>query len=317
MIILIDLNKKVKLDGIFDSTFYFYRPNSAIKLQHSLGKLNIIFTRDHWIDSSELKIYRKLNLNQRKLMEILSQHLPSGGYGYPFPSVNINPMTYLEVVGYLENVPTDRLSKYLFDIKWVTADDPKINDCYIMDLDYLIFMKKIITVSKDLAMNITVECPYCHKKIEEKILINKLMFKAADDAVMEGAEIELNGSIYSIKPPTVREFEKVFENFLRYKKIDNIDTIKLISLVEEFHSNPNKVEAAVLNATHDDITMLMALKELYFDRVEPIELSCKHCKEGRYQTVRVNELIVDFFREIIKHNKLTADKIKFKQTRRI
>lgn len=250
-------------------------------------------------------------------MEILSQHLPSGGYGYSFPSINIKPMTYLEVVGYLESVPTDKLSKYLFDIRWVTADDPRINDCYIMDLDYLIFMKKIITISKDLSMDISIECPHCHKKVTEKILINKLMFKAADDAVMEGAEIELNGNTYNIKPPTVREFENVFQKFLRYRKIDNLDTIKLISLIEEFHTNPNKVEDVVFNATHEGITMLMALKELYFDRVEPIELSCKHCKEGRYQTVRVNDLIVDFFREIIQHNKLTSNQIKFKQTRRI
>jgi endogenous inhibitor of DNA gyrase (YacG/DUF329 family) len=254
-------------------------------------------------------------------MEILSQHLPSGGYGYSFPSINIKPMTYLEIVGYLESVPSDKLSKYLFDIRWVGADDPNVYNCYIMDLDYLIFMKKLITISKDLVMNISVECPHCHKKIEGQVKINDIMFKAADNAVMEGAVVTINGSEYNIKPPTVREFEKVFQKYLKYRKVEDLDTIKLISLVQEFDTNPNRIEDTIVNASHEDITMLMALKDLYFDRVEPIKLSCPNCnknkseKERRYQTVRVNDLIVDFFREIINNNRITGDKIKFKQAR--
>lgn len=256
-------------------------------------------------------------------MEILSQHLPSGGYGYSFPSINIKPMTYLEVVGYLESVPTDRLSKYLFDIRWLAADDPNIYNCYVMDLDYLIFMKKILTVSKDLIMNISVECPQCHNKIESKVDVSKIMFKAADPAVMEGAIVEINGREYNIKPPTVKEFERVFEKFLRYRKIDDLDTIKLISLVQEFDVNPNGVEDTIVNATHEDITMLMALRDLYFDRVEPIEVYCNKCnkgksgKERRSVTISTKSLIVDFFREIIDHNRIDGNKIKFKQARTI
>lgn len=256
-------------------------------------------------------------------MEILSQHLPSGGYGYEFPSVNIKPMTYLDIVGYLESVPTDPLSKYLFDIRWICADDPKIKSCYIMDIDYLIFMKKILTVSKDLTMNVTIKCPHCGKNIETKVVINDLMFKAADQAVMEGAVVEINNRTYNIKPPTVAEFENVFVKYLKYRKIENLDTIKLISLITEFDMNPNGVENTIVNATHEDVTMLMALKELYFDRVEPIQVYCQHCNKGksqeerRYQTVQVNNLTVDFFREIPKHNKLTSDKINFKQVRTV
>lgn len=254
-------------------------------------------------------------------MEILSQHLPSGGYGYTFPSINIKPMTYLDVVGYLESVPSDNLAKYLFSIRWLAADDPNIYNCYIMDLDYLIFMKKLITVSRDLTMNVSVECPHCHKKVEIKLNMDEVTFKAADNAVMEGAIVNINGMDYNIKPPTVKEFEAVFSNYLRCRKIEDLDTIKLISLVQDFNMNPNKIENTIVNATHEDITMLMALKDLYFDRVEPIKVQCPECnkgkssKERRYLTVRLNELIVDFFREIINNNRITGDKIKFKQTR--
>lgn len=256
-------------------------------------------------------------------MEFLVQNLPSGGYGYDFPSINLKPMTYLNTVEYIENVPEDKLSKYLFDIRWVANDDQNIYNCYIMDLDYLIFMKKLLTVSKDLVINVSIVCPKCGKKIEEKLSVNNLMFKAADEAVMEGAVVEIAGNTYSIKPPTVAEFEKVFANYLRYRKITDLDTIKLISLVQEFSIRPNQVEDLIINAEYEDITMLMALKELYFDRVEPIKVYCDNCNKGRkkeerrYQTVSVNSLIVDFFREIPRYNKLNENKIKFKQTRKI
>lgn len=254
-------------------------------------------------------------------MEILTQHLPSGGYGYSFPSITIKPMTFIEVVGYLESVPTDKLSKYLFDIKWLAKDDPNIYNCYVMDLDYLIFMKKIITISNDTTISLSFKCSECGKAINEKILINKLKFKAADDIVLEGADVEINGKVFSIKPPTVKEFLNVFDKYLRYRKIEDLDTIKLISLVSEFDNNPNAVENIISSATYEGITMLLMLKELYFDRVEPIEISCPHCNEGRkeeerrYQTVRIDKLIVDFFRDISENNRLDPNKIKFKQNR--
>lgn len=256
-------------------------------------------------------------------MEFLVQNLPSGGYGYSFPSINIKPMTYLNIVEYLESVPEDKLSKYLFDIRWVSLDDPNIRNCYIMDLDYLIFMKKLITVSKDLSLNVSIKCPICGSKIEGKIKLEDIIFKAADSSVMEGAIVEIGGNKYNIKPPTVSEFESVFSNYLRCRKINDLGVIKLISMVTEFKVRPNKVEDLIVNAEHEDVTMLMALKELYFDRVEPIKLLCEKCNKGlskeerRYQTVRVDNLIVDFFREIPRYNKLTSDKIKFKQARKI
>lgn len=40
-------------------------------------------------------------------MNILTAQLPSGGYGYKFPSVKVSPMTFLEITRYLENLPSD------------------------------------------------------------------------------------------------------------------------------------------------------------------------------------------------------------------
>ena len=73
-------------------------------------------------------------------MEISVKQLPSGGFGYDFPTISVTPMTFLELNQYLEQVPTDDpLGKYMFDIKVLERDDKKINDCYVMDVDFLIF----------------------------------------------------------------------------------------------------------------------------------------------------------------------------------
>ena len=83
---------------------------------------------------------------------------------------------------------------------------------------------------------------------------------------------------------------------------------------------PNQVEDDVLNATHEDITLLLALKDIYFDSVNPIKLNCscendKRPEERRGVVVSVDSLITDFFREIYLHNPIDGSKILFKQIR--
>ena len=90
-------------------------------------------------------------------MVILTSQLPSGGYGYDFPSVNVKPMSFFELTKYMEDVPKDPLEKYLYDIDNLLKDDERILNCYVMDLDFLIFYKKLSTVSGDLTYNITIK----------------------------------------------------------------------------------------------------------------------------------------------------------------
>lgn len=252
-------------------------------------------------------------------MNILASQLPSEGFGYAFPSINIKPMTFLDIVEYLESVPKDPLAKYLYDINWLVADDPHIKQCYIMDIDYLSFMKKLTTVSEDMSMDISITCPDCGKILRKTLRLVDIMFKTADPIVMNGAVVKLKGRTYNVTPPTVEEFHKVFQKYLKFRKVSNLDLIKLIALIDEFYDRPNEVENAVLSATHEDITALLALKDLYFNRVEPIKMYCDICnkdlknEERRELTVSIEGLIVDFFREITINNQLDEDKIQFKQ----
>lgn len=252
-------------------------------------------------------------------MEINVAQLPSGGFGYGFPTIRIKPLTFLGVCQYLENYPKDDpLGSYLQDIKLLIEDDQNIKESYIMDVDFLIFYKKLCTISQDLSYRLQIKCPYCGKNIEKKLSFeNDIHFKQIDEKIMKGARINLGGHTYETIVPTVNDFMKVFNTYLRYRKVTDIKMIKTIALMGNFDYQANQIEKDVLEATHSDITLLMALRDLYYDRVEPLTLECPHCRdekrrERRTVTVSVDSLIVDFFRELYINSPIDATKIVFK-----
>lgn len=127
-------------------------------------------------------------------MNISVDLLPSGGVGYNFPTVCIKPMTFIEICDYMNNIPdeSDPLGRYLFDIKMLEKDEPRLKDLYIMDIDFLIFYKKLETVSEDLSYNIEVTCPNCGKVITKSIKFSEdIKFNQIDPKIMKGSKIEL------------------------------------------------------------------------------------------------------------------------------
>lgn len=244
--------------------------------------------------------------------------LPSGGYGYDFASVNIKPLNFMEISEYLANTPQDDpLGHYLFDMEMLKGDDKNIEDCYIMDIDFLIFYKKLCTISSDLSYQLEIKCPTCGKSVRKSVSFEKdIHFKQIDPKIMNGARIDLGGHKYDTIVPTYREFMKVFSIYLRYKKVTDLKMIKTIALIKDFDYYANQVEEDVLGAKHSDITLLMALRDLYYDRLEPIELVCPSCSkngEGRgSMAVSVENLIVDFFRELYINSPIDGSKILFK-----
>ena len=251
-------------------------------------------------------------------MEISVSLLPSGGYGYEFPTVNIKPMTFLGVCQYLDNFPKgDPLGSYLYDLRLLQEDDANIKECYIMDVDFLIFYKKLLTVSEDLSYKLQIKCPFCGKTLNKKISFESdIHFKQVDEKIMKGAKIKLNGHDYETIVPTVNDFMKVFNLYLKFRKVTDIKMIKTMALMRNFDYQANQIESDVLGATHADITLLMALRDLYYDRLEPLVVECPHCRddkgERRSVTVSVDSLIVDFFRDLYVNSPIDASKILFK-----
>lgn len=254
-------------------------------------------------------------------MQILTSQLPSGGYGYDFPSVSVSPLNFLQLTNYLENMPqnSDPLEKYLYDFKMLVDEDERVLDLYVMDIDFLIFYKKLSTVSEDLSYNIKIKCPECGKMVGKKITLTEdIHFKQIDPKIMNGATIELGGSTFETRVPTGREFNKVFEIYLKYRKVTDLKMIKTISLFKDFDVRANEIERCVLSATHSDITLLLALQDLYFDQTEPIYINCPDCgkskkkEERRGVAVSVESLIVDFFRDLCDNSPIDGSKILFK-----
>lgn len=259
-------------------------------------------------------------------MQILTSQLPSGGYGYDFPSVSVSPLNFLQITKYLENMPqtSDPLEKYLYDFKMLVDEDEKVLDLYIMDIDFLIFYKKLCTISEDLSYNVKVKCPDCGKLIEKRVTLTEdIHFKQVDPKIMEGATVELGGSTFETRVPTGREFNKVFEIYLKYRKVTDLKLIKTISLFKDFDIRANEIEKCVLEAKHSDITLLLALQELYFDQVEPVTLKCPDCNKKKNKkakeeerrgvvAVSVDSLIVDFFRDLCDNSPIDGSKILFK-----
>jgi hypothetical protein len=111
---------------------------------------------------------------------------------------------------------------------------------------------------------------------------------------------------------------KVFNVYLRYRKITDLKMIKTIALIKDFDYKGNQVESDVLGAKYDDITLLMAMQELYYDQLEPVALYCSECNKGlkpeerRSVAVSVESLIVDFFRDISINSPIDGSKILFK-----
>ena len=253
-------------------------------------------------------------------MEISTKLLPSGGYGYQFPTIRVNPLNFKQIVEYIESNPKDDpLGKYLYDVDYLKKDDRNIENCYIMDIDFLIFYKKLCTVSENLSYIVSISCPVCGHTIQKEISFDKdIHFKQIDPKIMNGARIKLNDNIYDTIVPTWKDFWKVFRVYMQYKKVQDLKMIKTISLIKDFDSRPSEVERDVLEATHSDITLLMALRDLYFDHLEPIPVFCPKCNEGlkpserRSVAVGVNNLIVDFFRDLYINSPIDESKIVFK-----
>ena len=253
-------------------------------------------------------------------MDISVAQLPSGGYGYKFPTIRIEPLDFLGLTKYVEGVPQDdSLGKYQYDIRLLVEDDPNIKDCYIMDVDFLIFYKKLCTISDDLSYQVEINCPDCGKKLKKTIYFDKdIHFRGLDERVMNGAQVELGGHTYQTIIPTVTDFMKVFQIYMKYKKITDLKMIKTIALFKDFSLNANQIEKDVLGAKHEDITVLLMLQDLYFDLVEPIQMFCPDCNKGlkpeerRSVAVSIDSLIVNLFRDLYINCPVDGSKILFK-----
>ena len=78
-------------------------------------------------------------------------------------SIRIKPMTFGQILEYLENCPDEKKSpveKYYFDYCLIKDDDMNINNLFLIDMEYVIYFKKALTIAEDLSYDSSTPCKF-------------------------------------------------------------------------------------------------------------------------------------------------------------
>lgn len=214
-------------------------------------------------------------------MELLTQNLPSG-HLYPFPAIHVSAMNFAQILEYLENVPDEKkqpVEKYYFDYCLVKDEDPNIGSLLLVDMEYVVFLKKALTISQNLEYDSSVECPKCGTTLNYHVSLAGVRFGPLSDPAKNGFSVGFGDSRYKVRMPTVDEFMSVFSKYRVYKRVSDMRIIKLISLFEYSMTYLQRIEALVVNSTHRDIAVLITLDKIFFNFIQPIHLHCDRCAE--------------------------------------
>lgn len=246
----------------------------------------------------------------------MTDKLPSGHH-YRFASVTVNPMYFAQVLEYEENCPTDPVEKYYFDYCVLKMDDPNVDDLLLPDMEYLVFLKKALSIGKDASFTATIVCPVCGSKYTHRITVpGDVKYKPIDPSLTGNFQVMIGGQAHVVKIPTVKEFLHVFSNYRKVKKLSDMKIIKLIALFKDSIRYPSRYEDIVVHSTHEDITTLIMLSELCYEQVDPIETFCPICNKGvaesekkRGTVIGLDGLITNFFRLILENNRASEYQI--------
>lgn len=279
-------------------------------------------------------------------MELLTQNLPSG-IQYPFASIHIMPMKFAEILEYLENVPDRKknpIENYYFNYCLVKDEDPNVDNLLLCDMEYVVFMKKALTIAENLQFNSECNCPRCGAKLSYNISLAGVEWNHLSDDVKGGLLISFGGSMQKVRMPKVSEFMEVFKKYRRYKKVTDMRIIKLIALFEQSMMYLQKVENEVTSATYKDISALFMLESLFYNFIKPKTLFCSDCAkmyvptdleiweskeihgikqdddlpQDLYEEIQAKHggvdigletIVSDFFRDLCQNNRLTIEEV--------
>lgn len=226
-------------------------------------------------------------------------------------------MFFAQVLEYEENCPKDDVEKYYFDYCVVKEDDPNISELLVPDLEYVVFLKKALTISRETTFSASLTCPVCGAKYSHRISVPKdVKFQPLDDKVLSGINIKVGNEFHKVRVPTMKEFLTVLSNYRRIKKLSDMKLIKLIALFKDAITYPNKYERLVVEATYEDLSTVVMLSELCYEVVDPIVSYCPACNKDIIETSKkrgtvmdLSGLITSFFRLIVENNRASEYQI--------
>lgn len=252
-------------------------------------------------------------------MAIISTESLPLKYKYNFTSVGVIPFTYKSILDYLEGMPSNPSDLYLYDLGWIIKDDPKVYELLVPDAEYLIFLKKAISIDSNLNLITEVNCPVCSKLNTLNVRGSELVFSKPSDAIIyDGITMELTTGTLLCKIPTVKQLTTTLELCSTYGVTKHLELIKSLAMVNERQLNPMQVEDMILNARNEDIVTISSVFNLLFKSLQPINHKCenKECELSKPNSggmsIEVSALIGNVFRTLLLSKPINRDKIYIK-----
>jgi hypothetical protein len=238
-------------------------------------------------------------------------------YKYEFSSLEIKPFTYKSLLDYIEGKPNSNSDLYLYDMKWLLKDNPLCGNLLVPDAEYLIFLKKAISIDDDLIFKTSVKCPLCNKLNNLFIKGKDLHFtRPSDEVIYNGVWMELTTGTYLCKIPTVNKLLKVLELSRVYGLTKHIDLIKSMAMINEQELNPMGVEKSILEAKSDDIPAILLVYNMLYKSLEPIKSECSNPECELHKSggmpIEINSLIGNVFQSILLSKPVDRNKVYLK-----
>ena len=143
-------------------------------------------------------------------------------------------MTFGQILEYLENCPDEKKSpveKYYFDYCLIKDDDMNINNLFLIDMEYVIYFKKALTIAEDLSYDSSTPCPKCGAPLNYHVSLAGIQWNHMQPELYEGITVTFGGGAHKVRMPRVNEFFDVFKKYRVYKKITDMKIIKMIEYI--------------------------------------------------------------------------------------
>lgn len=247
-------------------------------------------------------------------MIVYTRDFPSQGYGCEITDLTLSPLNYKQLMDYVNNDELTPVRNYMKDVDLLLSMDAKAEDALVIDLDYILYLLKALTISEEMYFDYSYRCECCKKRHTGKIGSQSLVFREIDKNYLDLVSIELNGTLLPFKLATVGDFKKFIGKLPRNMESIDIKILKLASMFWDGITPTGKVVDLFLKAQGNEIKMVAYLKAAYLDTIKPLTLKCE---KGGETVVTLNEVTADLFRLVLQNGRLDPTKIHFKQTNEV
>lgn len=227
--------------------------------------------------------------------------------------VNIEPLTFGELLKYLGDEQLTPAREYIRSLNYLVNIDPNIGNLSILNADYILYVFKALSASKETKLVLSCKCEHCGKTHNHKMMLNEIEFKDVAEEAMKVKSVKLIDDHIKIKYPTINEFIKFVGRLGRYQENINIDTLKLASMLDV--QVESSAVTIISNCRQEDIALINCLDNMWFKLVVPVPIPCPDNLDKRGTTATFSMSAVDIFLDIVQLNPITGDQILFGETR--